>query len=129
MICSLSPSVRGKEGGDAVGEFRHQRPDRIRGVGGRRGSRGIQGRSGSFHTRELRRHPVQHAMGMADAAIAPGTPIPLPAFVVGAHPRLKQLIRRDTEEIGQPVQILQLDLPLAVQELVDPGAAVPERGR
>lgn len=68
-----------------------------------------------------RRQPPQQPVGMADATIPPGAAIEARAALGDRrHTRLEQLVGGDPEEVRNAIKVLQLDFPLAEQELADP---------
>lgn len=125
MIWSLSPSrsVVGQEGGGSRLELIHQGPDRIR-EAGRRGFM----RRGSLSAEP--RHfggdrPQHNPSSVADAAIAALAPLGDPALRERANARLKELIARDTEEIGDPVEVFNREFPARfLQDFTDPALAL-----
>jgi len=95
-------------------------------------------RGGSLSMLEGRPFPPEShhfsCNGLHHAMCVPNTPFPPAAPLLTAAPlgeriaaRLKQLVGGDAEEIGNRVQILELNLPRALQELVQ-GGRMPAHG-
>lgn len=64
--------------------------------------------------------------------LAPLSPVAARASIVAAPPfrpradaRLEQLVQFDVEEIGHPIEIFNLEVPVPVQDFVEPGLLVP----
>lgn len=66
---------------------------------------------------------------MPDAPLPAGSALAHPAFGERRNARLKELIGSHAEEIGDGVEICQLDLPLALQELAQRGGVDIGRSR
>lgn len=70
------------------------------------------------------------AEGMADTPVVTAAALAaFPSFGDRRDAGLEQLVGRDPEEVGDPVQVFELDFPLVLQKLAQPDVAVaaPER--
>lgn len=115
MICSLSPNVRGDGGKDRGGtlvDLVRQCPESSRSGG--RVACVILNPALPAHAREFLSHGAEHqSLRVSDPALTACPPIESASLGQGTDARLKELVGRDTEEIGNPVQVFKLDLAIA----------------
>lgn len=119
----MSPSVRHRriEAFDLPGRLFNRTRSWVDDGGGIADTGDLSGRWGSTDTVKLNSSLQHNTVGMPHSTVRSEAPITvLAAFREPADAWLKQLVRRNPEEIGHAVEVLNLHIPVTIQDFIDP---------